>query len=75
MVIPQTMAEAARFFPGVNIERIAAKNLPEWLHGSGGIGVTKECRAEKFLRDAKVAQIYEGTAFMQLNTIAKHVLK
>ena len=40
----------------------------------GGIGVTKECLAEKFLRDAKVAQIYEGTTFMQLNTIAKAVL-
>jgi alkylation response protein AidB-like acyl-CoA dehydrogenase len=40
----------------------------------GGIGVTKECLAEKYLRDAKVAQIYEGTTFMQLNTIAKLVL-
>ena len=40
----------------------------------GGIGVTKECMAEKYLRDAKVAQIYEGTTFMQLNTIAKSVL-
>jgi alkylation response protein AidB-like acyl-CoA dehydrogenase len=39
----------------------------------GGIGVTKECPAEKYLRDAKVAQIYEGTTFMQLNTIAKLV--
>lgn len=37
----------------------------------GGIGVTTECPAEKYLRDAKVAQIYEGTTFMQLNTIAK----
>jgi alkylation response protein AidB-like acyl-CoA dehydrogenase len=37
----------------------------------GGIGVTAECPAEKYLRDAKVAQIYEGTTFMQLNTIAK----
>ena len=40
----------------------------------GGIGVTKECRAEKYLRDAKVAHIYEGKTFMQLNTIAKSVL-
>ena len=39
----------------------------------GGLGVTKECTAEKYLRDAKVAQIYEGTTFMQLNTIAKIV--
>ncbi len=41
----------------------------------GGIGVTEECPAEKYLRDAKVAQIYEGTTFMQLNTIARSVLR
>jgi alkylation response protein AidB-like acyl-CoA dehydrogenase len=41
----------------------------------GGVGVTEECRAEKYLRDAKVAQIYEGTTFMQLNTIARSVLR
>jgi alkylation response protein AidB-like acyl-CoA dehydrogenase len=41
----------------------------------GGIGVTEECLAEKYLRDAKVAQIYEGTTFMQLNTIARSVLR
>jgi butyryl-CoA dehydrogenase/short/branched chain acyl-CoA dehydrogenase len=41
----------------------------------GGIGVTEECTAEKYLRDAKVAQIYEGTTFMQLNTIARAVLR
>jgi len=41
----------------------------------GGVGLTKECPAEKYLRDAKVAQIYEGTTFMQLNTIAKIVQK
>jgi Acyl-CoA dehydrogenases len=37
--------------------------------------VTEECPAEKYLRDAKVAQIYEGTTFMQLNTIARSVLR
>jgi butyryl-CoA dehydrogenase/short/branched chain acyl-CoA dehydrogenase len=41
----------------------------------GGVGVTEECPAEKYLRDAKVAQIYEGTTFMQLNTIARSVLR
>jgi alkylation response protein AidB-like acyl-CoA dehydrogenase len=39
----------------------------------GGICVAKECPAEKFLRDAEVAQIYEGTTFMQLDSIAKLV--
>ena len=40
----------------------------------GGYGYSKEYPAEKFYRDAKIGQIYEGTSFMQLNTIAKIVL-
>jgi len=55
--------------------RIAESVASRCVDVFGGIGVTKECTAEKFLRDAKVAQIYEGTTFMQLNTIAKLVMK
>jgi superfamily II DNA or RNA helicase len=40
MVIPQTMDEAARFFPGMPVERVDAKHLRKWLHGTGGIGIT-----------------------------------
>jgi butyryl-CoA dehydrogenase len=40
----------------------------------GGNGYTKEYPVEKFYRDAKVGQIYEGTNNMQLQTIAKAVL-
>ena len=40
----------------------------------GGYGYSKEYPAEKFYRDAKIGQIYEGTSFMQLTTIAKLVL-
>lgn len=54
--------------------RIAESVASRCVDVYGGIGVTKECLAEKYLRDAKVAQIYEGTTFMQLNTIAKIVL-
>jgi alkylation response protein AidB-like acyl-CoA dehydrogenase len=54
--------------------RVAESVASRCVDVYGGIGVTKECRAEKYLRDAKVAQIYEGTTFMQLNTIAKSVL-
>jgi alkylation response protein AidB-like acyl-CoA dehydrogenase len=55
--------------------RVAESVASRCIDVYGGIGVTKECMAEKFLRDAKVAQIYEGTTFMQLNTIAKLVLQ
>jgi alkylation response protein AidB-like acyl-CoA dehydrogenase len=51
--------------------RVAESVASRCVDVHGGIGVTKECLAEKYLRDAKVAQIYEGTTFMQLNTIAK----
>jgi alkylation response protein AidB-like acyl-CoA dehydrogenase len=40
----------------------------------GGYGYTKEYPAEKFYRDAKIGKIYEGTSFMQLQTIAKLIL-
>ncbi len=40
----------------------------------GGNGYTKEYPVEKFWRDAKVGQIYEGTSNMQLATIAKTIL-
>ena len=41
----------------------------------GGYGYTREYPAEKFYRDAKIGTIYEGTSNMQLQTIAKAVLK
>ena len=37
----------------------------------GGNGFTREYPVEKFWRDSKIGQIYEGTSNMQLNTIAK----
>ena len=41
----------------------------------GGIGFTVDAPVEKFYRDAKIGKIYEGTSFMQLDTIAKQILK
>lgn len=41
----------------------------------GGYGYVKDYPLEKLYRDAKIGKIYEGTSFMQLNTIAKDVLK
>ncbi len=55
--------------------RVAESVASRCVDVYGGIGVTEECSAEKYLRDAKVAQIYEGTTFMQLNTIAREVLR
>ena len=41
----------------------------------GGYGYTKDYPVEKFYRDAKIGAIYEGTSNMQLQTIAKTILK
>jgi alkylation response protein AidB-like acyl-CoA dehydrogenase len=41
----------------------------------GGYGYTKDYPVEKFYRDAKIGAIYEGTSNMQLQTIAKAVLR
>jgi len=39
----------------------------------GGQGYSRECLAEKFFRDAKLMQIYEGTNQIQRLVIAKEI--
>lgn len=41
----------------------------------GGYGYVKEYPVEKYYRDAKIGKIYEGTSNMQLNTIAKLLMR
>jgi alkylation response protein AidB-like acyl-CoA dehydrogenase len=41
----------------------------------GGYGYTKDYPVEKLYRDAKIGQIYEGTSNLQLQTIAKEILR
>ena len=41
----------------------------------GGYGFTREYPVEKLYRDAKIGTIYEGTSNMQLQTIAKYILR
>jgi alkylation response protein AidB-like acyl-CoA dehydrogenase len=63
-------AAMAKWFASEVAERLASECLELW----GGVGFTKECPAEKLLRDAKIGKIYEGTSFIQLDTIAKSLL-
>jgi len=51
-------------------ERVASEAIEIY----GGYGFTKDYPAEKYLRDSKIGKIYEGTSFMQLQTIAKSLL-
>jgi len=62
------------------IAKLKASEVAEYctsrgLEILGGYGYVKEYPMEKLFRDSKIGKIYEGTAFMQLNTIAKDVLK
>ncbi len=60
-------AAMAKLFSSKAAERITSKAIDLF----GGNGFTKEYPVEKFWRDAKIGQIYEGTSNMQLQTIAK----
>ncbi|HVR40193.1 MAG TPA: acyl-CoA dehydrogenase [Thermoanaerobaculia bacterium] len=63
-------AAMAKLFSSQVCERVTS--LAVQLYG--GNGYTKEYPVEKFWRDSKVGQIYEGTSNMQLATIAKTIL-
>ncbi len=60
-------AAMAKLFSSKAAEKITSLAIDLF----GGNGFTKEYPVEKFWRDAKIGQIYEGTSNMQLNTIAK----
>ena len=45
------------------------------LQFAGGYGYTKELPFERFMRDAKITEIYEGTSEVQRMVIAKSLLK
>jgi alkylation response protein AidB-like acyl-CoA dehydrogenase len=64
-------AAMAKLFASQAANRITGQALELF----GGYGYSKEYPAEKFYRDAKIGTIYEGTSNMQLQTIAKSMLK
>jgi len=55
--------------------QVATKVTSQCVELLGGVGFTKSMPVEKFYRDCKIGTIYEGTSFIQLNTIAKLVGK
>lgn len=64
-------AAMAKLFSSQVANRIAGQALELF----GGYGYSKEYPVEKFYRDAKIGTIYEGTSNMQLQTIAKAMLR
>ena len=64
-------AAMAKYLASEVAQQVASKCID--LHG--GYGFTKEYPVEKLYRDAKIGTIYEGTSNMQLQTIAKMLLR
>jgi alkylation response protein AidB-like acyl-CoA dehydrogenase len=63
-------AAMAKLFSSLAAERIASRSLELY----GGYGYVKDYPVEKYYRDAKIGQIYEGTSNLQRQTIAKLLL-
>ena len=63
-------AAMAKYFASQVAEKITSQAI-EIL---GGYGYTRDNPVEKYFRDSKIGKIYEGTSFMQLETISKFIL-
>jgi short-chain 2-methylacyl-CoA dehydrogenase len=63
-------AAMAKYFCSQVAECVASEAVEVY----GGYGYTRDYPVEKYLRDSKIGKIYEGTSFMQLQTIAKLIL-
>jgi len=55
--------------------RVAVQASQEAIQVLGGYGYTREFPAERFYRDAKITEIYEGTSEIQRIVIARNVLR
>ena len=55
--------------------RTAVQVADEAIQILGGYGYMTEYEVERYYRDAKIAEIYEGTKEIQKNTIASHLIK
>lgn len=55
--------------------KAAVENATEAIQVFGGYGYTKDYPVERFFRDAKVTEIYEGTSEIQRIVISKQLFK
>ncbi|KUK06668.1 MAG: Acyl-CoA dehydrogenase (Acd-10), partial [Archaeoglobus fulgidus] len=64
------LTSMAKYYAG----KLAVKICDEAVQMHGGYGYIAEYEVERFFRDAKITEIYEGTKEVQLNTIARDIL-
>ncbi len=55
--------------------KVAMDSAVEAVQIHGGYGFVKEYHVERFMRDAKITQIYEGTSEIQKIVISREILK
>ena len=55
--------------------RVAVRSSQEAIQVLGGYGYTREFPAERYYRDAKITEIYEGTSEIQRIVIARELLR
>ena len=55
--------------------QIAVKTSDEAVQILGGYGYTKDFPVERYFRDAKITELYEGTTEIQKMVIARYLLK
>ncbi len=55
--------------------RVAVQNALEAIQIHGGYGYVREYLVERYLRDAKITEIYEGTSEVQNIVIARELLR
>ena len=54
---------------------VAMKVTTDCVQMCGGIGYMRDFPVEKYMRDAKITQIYEGTNQIQRLVIARDILR
>jgi butyryl-CoA dehydrogenase len=67
----EKQAAMAKLFASETVMRVTTKAVQVF----GGYGYTKEYPVERFMREAKLFEIVEGTSEIQRQVIASHVLK
>ena len=70
-------AEGQRFTTEAAVAKLTASEAAMWISHQavqihGGMGYSKEMPLERYFRDAKITEIYEGTSEIQRLVIARH---
>ncbi|MBI3732533.1 MAG: acyl-CoA dehydrogenase family protein [Chloroflexi bacterium] len=72
-------ARGDRYGQEASMAKVFAAETAMWvttkaIQVHGGIGYSKELPIERYFRDAKITEIYEGTSEIQRTVIARHLL-